>query len=242
MVKKKKTDTSPKVYQKEKINWELKIRELPWTQKQKDLINLITRKESNIVFLSGPAGTSKTTVAVRAGLELLNLKKISDIVFVRAAVESGDSKLGMLPGDVDHKVGEYMTPFDDKLEELLCKGDISKLKGDKRLIYKPVNFCRGASWTAKYVVIDEAQNMTLKEIQTLMTRMGMFSKMIVCADPAQSDLPTVKQGAFEAAAKLFNTEEAASFGIHSFYFTREDIVRSPLCKFIVETFENNKVQ
>lgn len=240
MDKKKKTDNSPKVYQKEKIDWDMKVRELPWTGKQKQLIDLITKKDSNIVFLTGPAGTSKTTVAVRAGLELLNLKKISDIIFVRAAVESGDSKLGMLPGDVDHKVGEYMTPFDDKLEELLCKGDLAKLKAEKRLIYKPVNFCRGASWTAKFVVIDEAQNMTLNEIQTLMTRMGMFSKMIICADPAQSDLPSSKQGGFQAAASLFGTPEASEHGIHSFAFTEQDIVRSPLCKFIVETFDAHR--
>jgi phosphate starvation-inducible PhoH-like protein len=240
MDKKKKPDNSPQVYQKEKINWELKIRELPWTAKQKELIKLAADKDSKIIFLKGPAGTSKTTVAVRAGLELLNLKKVSDIVFIRAAVESGDSKLGMLPGDVDHKVGEYMTPFDDKLEELLSKGDVSKLKADKRLIFKPVNFCRGASWTAKYIIIDEAQNMTLNEIQTLMTRMGMFSKMILCADPAQSDLPLNKQGGFETAAFLFNSAEAHAQGIHSYEFTESDIVRSPLCRFIVETFDTYK--
>jgi phosphate starvation-inducible PhoH-like protein len=240
MDKKKKTDTSPQVYQKEKINWELKIRELPWSKKQNEYISCVADKHTKVLFLRGPAGTSKTTVAVRGGLELLNQKKVSDIIFVRAAVESGDSKLGMLPGDIEHKVGEYMTPFDDKLEELLSKGDISKLKAEKRLIYKPVNFCRGASWTAKCVIVDEAQNMTLNEIQTLMTRIGMFSKIILCADPEQSDIPSNKQGGFDTAARIFSSEAAAALGIHSLAFDKTDIVRSPLCQFVVETFEAYK--
>lgn len=244
--KKKKTksnpkpDTSPQVYQREKIKWELKIRELPWTVKQKAFLTLANDKNTKIIFLTGPAGTSKTTVAVRAGLELINQKKISDIVFIRAAVESADSKLGMLPGDIDHKVGEYMTPFDDKLEELLPTGDIVKLKAEKRLIYKPVNFCRGASWTARCIIVDEAQNLTLNELQTILTRLGMFSKIIICADPDQSDLPSTKQGGFKICSNIFDTDEAQAKGVYSARFTNEDIVRSELCKFVVETFETFK--
>jgi phosphate starvation-inducible PhoH-like protein len=237
---KPKPDTSPQVYQREKINWDLKIRELPWTEKQKAFLTLTNDKNTKIVFLTGPAGTSKTTVAVRAGLELMNQKKVSDLIFIRAAVESADSKLGMLPGDIDHKVGEYMTPFDDKLEEMLCAADRAKLKAEKRIIYKPVNFCRGASWTARCIIVDEAQNLTLNELQTILTRVGMFSKIIICADPDQSDLPTNKQGGFKICSEIFDTDAAQEIGVYSVHFTNEDIVRSELCKFIVETFEKYK--
>jgi len=157
-------------------------------------------------------------------------------------VESADSKLGMLPGDIEHKLGEYMTPFDDKFEELLCAGDRAKLKAEKRIIYKPVNFCRGASWTAKYIVVDEAQNLTLNELQTLLTRVGRFSKIIVCADPCQSDLPHSKQGGFKTCSELFDTATAQNMGIFSAHFTKEDIVRSDLCKFVVETFEEYRAK
>jgi phosphate starvation-inducible PhoH-like protein len=238
--KEKKPDTSPQVYQREKIGWEMQIRELPWTEKQKAFLTLANHKDTRVIFLTGPAGSSKSTVAVRAALELLNQKKIGEIICVRAAVESGDTKLGMLPGDVDDKLGEYMTPFGDKLEEMLCAGDRNKLGAEKRIVYKPVNFCRGASWTAKCIIVDEAQNLTLKELQTLMTRIGKFSKLIICADPDQSDLPSSKQGGFEACAKIFDTDAAASFGIFSAKFTKEDIVRSDLCRFIVETFDEYK--
>ena len=134
-----KPDTSPKVYQREKIDFDLKVRELPWTEKQKALIELGSDKNSRIIFLSGPAGSSKTTIAMRIGLEMMQQKKVSDIIFVRAAVESADSKLGFLPGDINGKYEPYMGPFEDKLEELLPANDVKRLKGETRLIY-PVSY------------------------------------------------------------------------------------------------------
>jgi phosphate starvation-inducible PhoH-like protein len=112
-------DKSPKIYQRDKIDFELKVRELDWTDKQKEFFSLVNDKDTRIVFVSGPAGSSKTLVAVRAALQMLNDKKASDIICVRAAVESADSKLGYLPGDLQSKYDVYMMPFADKLEELL---------------------------------------------------------------------------------------------------------------------------
>lgn len=236
-----KPDTSPKVYQREKIDFDLHIRELPWTEKQQALIELGTSKDVRVIFLSGPAGSSKSTLAMRIGLELMQQKKVSEMLFVRAAVESADSKLGYLPGDITGKFEPYMGPFEDKLEELLPAGEIKKLKGENRLIYQPINFVRGASWTAKFIILDEAQDLTINELKTLMTRIGKFTKMIICADPKQSDLPKNKQGGFEKCAYMFNTVEAQRFGIFSAAFNNDDIMRSELCKFIVETFENNPI-
>jgi len=235
----KKPDTSPKVYQREKIDFDLHIRNLPWTPKQEALFELGVRKDARIIFLSGPAGSSKTTCAMRIALQLLNEKKVSDIVCVRAAVESSDAKLGYLPGDITDKYGPYMGPFEDKLEELLPEAEVKKLKADNRIDYKPINFVRGASWTARCVILDECQNLTINELQTLMTRIGKFTKMIICADSKQSDLPKSKQGAFDRCSKMFDTDEARAFGIYSLHFTNEDIVRSELCRFIVEAFETN---
>ena len=238
--KPQKPDTSPKVYQRDKIDWNLNIRELPWTEKQKAFLTLATDKNTRVIFLKGPAGTSKTTISLRAALQLMNEKKIGEIIFIRAAVESGDSKLGMLPGDVSDKLGEYMTPFGDKLEELLASPDRVRLGAEERLIYKPVNFCRGSSWTAKCVIVDEAQNLTFNELQTIMTRIGKFSKIIICADPDQSDLPYTKQGGFSTCSEIFDTDAAQAMGIFSAKFTKDDIVRSELCKFVVETFDTYK--
>ena len=87
-------DNSPYVWQRDKIDFDFFIRELPWSQKQKNLIDIILDKSSRCIFIEGPAGVSKTSTAVYAGLQLLKQKKVSDIVFVRSAVESADSKIG----------------------------------------------------------------------------------------------------------------------------------------------------
>jgi phosphate starvation-inducible PhoH-like protein len=233
-------DKSPKVYQREKIDFELKVRELDWTDKQKDFFNLINDKDTKVVFVSGPAGSSKTLIAVRAALQMLNDKKASDIICVRAAIESADSKLGYLPGDLQSKYDVYMMPFADKLEELLTLDQIKRLKADNRITNQPINFCRGLSFTAKVILMDEMQNATLSEFATLLTRIGKFTKMIICADSSQSDLPFNKQGAFEKIVELFSCDESKKMGIHHLKFTEDDILRSEICKFIVKKITQHK--
>jgi phosphate starvation-inducible PhoH-like protein len=161
-------------------------------------------------------------------------------VCVRAAVESADSKLGFLPGDLGSKYDVYMMPFYDKFEELLTVDQIKRLKGDNRIINQPINFCRGLSFTARIILVDEMQNGTMNEIVTLLTRIGKFSKMIICADPSQSDLPFNKQGGFEKLIKIFDNNAAKEHGIHFFEYGEEDIVRSDLCRFIVEEITKYK--
>lgn len=88
--------------------------------------------------------------------------------------------------------------------------------------------------------MDEMQNATLSEFGTLLTRIGKFTKMIVCADPSQSDLPFNKQGAFEKIVKLFSCEESKQMGVHHFHFTEDDILRSELCRFVVKKITDYK--
>jgi phosphate starvation-inducible PhoH-like protein len=233
-------DKSPKIYQRDKIDFELKIRELEWTDKQKEFFDLVNHKDTRIVFVSGPAGSSKTLIAVRSALQMLNEKKVSDIICVRAAIESADSKLGYLPGDLQAKYDVYMMPFADKLEELLSVDEIRRLKSDNRIVNQPINFCRGLNFAAKVILMDEMQNATFSEFCTLLTRIGKFSKMIVCADSSQSDLPFTKQGAFEKITELFSCEESKINGVHNFHFTEEDIMRSELCKFVVKKLSKHK--
>lgn len=233
-------DKSPKIYQRDKIDFELKIRELEWTTKQKKFFDLMKDKDIKIIFISGPAGSSKTLIAVRAALQILNDKKASDIICVRAAVESADSKLGYLPGDLQSKYDVYMMPFADKLEELLSIDQIKKLKADNRITNQPINFCRGLSFAARVVLMDEMQNATFSEFATLLTRIGHFSKMIICADPSQSDLPCNKQGAFEKITQLFSCDESKKNGIYHLEFTEDDILRSDLCKFVVKKINRHR--
>jgi phosphate starvation-inducible PhoH-like protein len=233
-------DTSPYVYQRDKVAFDFFIKELPWTKKQKELIEILLDKNTRCVFVEGPAGVSKTITAVYAALHLLRNKKISDIIFVRSAVESADSKIGYLPGTIDEKFEAYMVPFMEKLEELLDKASINRLRNDERFNATPVNYIRGLHWATKCIIVDECQNISFRELITTITRMGEFSKIIFCGDPMQSDLPENKAGGFSKICDLFTCEESKKFGIHRFQFTKEDIVRSEFVKFVVEKLENEK--
>ena len=229
-------DNSPYVFQKEKINYELQIKELPWTDKQKEIISTFLDKKTKVLLLKGPAGTSKTILSMYCGLTLLNKKRISDLVLVRSAVESSDSKLGFLPGDIMEKFNVYLTPFHDKFSELLNKSQIDRLQKDNRLTICPINFARGLHFSAKFVCADEIQNFSTREIHTIMSRIGEFSKVFLCGDPEQSDLPHGKSG-FSKVYDLFNNEESKENGIFCMELTEADIVRSELCKFITHKFK-----
>lgn len=230
-------DNSPYVFQRDKVHFDFSIQELPWTEKQKELIQILLNKETKCVFVEGPAGCSKTSTAVYAGLKLLKSKRASDIIFVRSAVESADSKIGYLPGTIDEKFEAYMAPFVEKMEEFLDGHTIKRLHTDKRVSAMPVNYIRGLHWPAKVIIVDECQNITFRELVTTITRLGEFSKIIFLGDPYQSDLPSNKSGGFSKMCSIFNCEESKAHGIHHFQFTREDIVRSEFVKFVVNKLE-----
>jgi hypothetical protein len=181
--------------------------------------------------------THNTILSMYLGLQLLNMRKVSDIVLVRSAVESSDSKLGFLPGDIMEKFGVYLTPFNEKFNELIAESQIKKLEDDNRIAICPINFARGLHFSVKFVCCDESQNLTMREIQTLMTRMGEFSKMIVCGDPDQSDLPYGKSG-FNTVFNAFNNDDAKEHGIQCVELTEDHIVRSELCKYVTHTFKS----
>jgi len=224
-------DNSPVIPQRNKINDSLNIyrRELKPTQQK--FMELALDKSTKLMFVSGPAGTSKTYLSVLVALLLLNEKRVSDLIYIRSAVESSDSKLGFLPGEADEKMAPYIQPLLDKLMELLPKTDIDRLMKENRITAVPVGFLRGLNWNAKVIIADEAQNLTEKELITLVTRIGEFSKVFVLGDPDQSDIKD-KSG-FTRLMKKFDDEESNSQGIRTFTFTEEDIVRSGLVQFII---------
>ena len=235
-------DNSPRVHQREKIDFTLNLRGLDWTEKQKAFIELATSKESRIIFLSGPAGTSKSILAVFCALQLLNERKISDIIYVRTIVESATQSMGTLPGDENDKLKFFVAVLHDKLEELLSTGDIKKLYADERVKGMPVNYLRGASYNAKAVIVDEAQNGTFGELLTSLTRIGKFTKYFILGDPMQTDLRHKEQSGFKPMFDIFNTDKAQQQGIYCVEFTKEDIMRSEILKFIIEQVELYKSQ
>jgi phosphate starvation-inducible PhoH-like protein len=216
----------------------LKILNKKFTDRQKEFLEIGLSSETNLMFVDGPAGSAKTYTSIYCALTMLSNQNASEIVYVRSAVESADSKLGFLPGAQDDKMAPYLEPFKDKLEELLSPVDIRYLQDEERIYGIPVGFCRGASWEDKIVIVDEAQNLSQKELITLMTRLGEKSKMFICGDAMQSDIGN-KTG-FLPIMELFSDNQSKSKGIFSFQFTEADIVRSELVKFIIQRLKSLK--
>jgi predicted ribonuclease YlaK len=231
-----KQDTSKKVHQREKLKLELSIRERQdLTEKQKQCINLILDNKTKAVIIKGVAGTSKSFLAILAGLRLMNEKKISDIIYVRSMVESAKKGAGYLPGTRDEKLEPYLMPLMDKLEELLPKTQIQSLINDSRVHGIPINYLRGSNFAAKYLILDEFQNCTFGEIVTTITRVAEKSKLIMLADPRQAD---IRDSGFNDIYNLFDDQESRDNGIFTFEFTKEDIVRSEFVKFIMTKLES----
>ena len=224
-------DRSPVIPQRSKLKSVLKIFKRELTDKQKQFLTLASDKNAKIIFVSGPAGTAKTYLSIFHALTMINEKRVSDLIYIRSAVECSDAKLGFLPGEANEKMTPYIQPLLDKMAELLPKSDIDVLLKEERVTGIPVGFLRGLNWNAKAIIADEAQNMTYKELLTLITRTGEFSKVFILGDPEQSDI-NGKSG-FIKMLGHFDDEESRQNGIHVFRFTEDDIVRSGLVQFII---------
>ena len=236
---KKKPDNSPKIHQNSKIKNQITIFDRELTEKQKELLKILLDKNTKMVFISGCAGTSKTFCAVLALLYLLNDKKISNIHYIRAAVESSSDagKLGFLPGSITEKLEVYSQPFIDKLNELIPKSSIDTLKKDGRIQMSCINYIRGVQYNALGLLLDEAQCCTRKNIISLITRQGPFSKMIIAGDPEQSD---IKNEGFTEMYNLFDDQESRDNGIFTFKFDENDVLRSDLVRFITTKLRKQK--
>ncbi len=212
-----------------------KTKKFRFTAKQVHFLDILLNPDNSIIFVSGPAGTSKTYMALYAAVQLMIDDSERQLLYVRSIAESADKGLGSLPGDIGEKFDPFLMPLYDKLEEIVLTQDVIALKTAERIAALPINFLRGASWVNKIVVTDEAQNFTFKELTTLITRVGQGTKLIICGDTMQSDI-NGKSG-FNKMIGAFDDEESKAHGVQTFAFTHEDIVRSEILKFLVRKLE-----
>ena len=209
-------------------------------EKQLSFLELSLAEKTKVMFVNGPAGTSKTYMSVYSALRHLSADEELDLIYVRTVIESADKGLGALPGDLEEKFNPYMVPLMDKLDEMLPQNTTIKsdLLEKQRISAFPVNFLRGASWKDKIIVADEAQNFTFKELTTLITRIGENTRLFICGDSMQSDI-NGKSG-FEQMCRIFNDQESKDKGIEYFQFNEEDIKRSQILKFIISKINQKK--
>ena len=210
-------------------------------KKQEHFLDIALDEDTKMMFVSGPAGTSKTFLAILSTLQLLNDKRISKILYIRSAVESTDNKLGYLPGEEAMKLEPYLRPLRDKLVEFLSDTEIKFLYSQGKIDAEHVGYARGQDWKNIGIVIDEAQNLTKKEILTLITRIGKNSTVFIVGDPMQSDIRG-KSGLKDFIDLFSKNEKSNLNGIYTFEFNKSDIVRSELVKFIISTVEESDLE
>lgn len=230
-----KEDRSPKIPQRGKLKNPLTIYNRELTEKQKEFMELATNKQAKLIFISGPAGTAKTYMAVQASLQMMSLKELSDLIYVRSAVESADSKLGFLPGEVGDKMAPYLEPLMEKLEELLPRNDIDLLKKEARISGIPVGHLRGLSLNVKAIIGDEciAGNHYIQTVNGKIKLSSLYQKFISCHNLPEVVTFNEKTKQFENK-KILNVVNKGKRSVISVILGNRNIICTPDHKFLTE--------
>lgn len=199
----------------------------PLTETQKDMFHHFFQGQN--VCAHGSAGTGKTFLALYLALnEVFNKDTPQDkVVIVRSPVSTRE--IGHMPGDLDEKIAYYETPYIDICAELLGRrNSYHDLKAAGKLEFMVTTNVRGLTWDDSVVVVDEGQNMNFHEINSVMTRMGVNTRILFTGDIPQTDLRKTSrdQSGMEDFLNIIN--RMSSFA--SIEFTYHDIVRSEFVK------------
>ena len=189
-------------------------------------------RKHDIVFAIGPAGSGKTYLAVASAIEALSKNQVNRLVLVRPAVEAGE-KLGFLPGDLAEKVNPYLRPLYDALHDMLNPHQVARFMEKGVIEIAPLAFMRGRTLNSAFVILDEAQNTTPKQMKMFLTRLGRDAKTVITGDVTQVDLPEGDLSGLTHAARVLKDVEGVSF-VH---LEKQDIVRHPLVQRIVHAYE-----
>ena len=193
-------------------------------------------REYDQVFAVGPAGSGKTFIPIMYALELYLKQKINKIILTRPAVEVGESH-GFLPGDLTRKLAPWVIPVTEIMEEVLGKQRFIDMLKSGDFEVAPFTYMRGRTFRDAFVILDEAQNTTEKQMKMFLTRIGEGTKVVLSGDIDQNDMPKGRSG-LTTAIKL-----AEKFAIPAavIKFESKDIVRSELCRQWVEAFDKSKI-
>ena len=193
------------------------------TENQRRYISMIG---ANIItFGLGPIGTGKTYIAASLAAEAFRAGEVKKIIITRPALEAGES-LGFLPGELEDKFGPYFEPVRQVLEERLGSGPLDAAVEAGKIVVLPLAYMRGHTFKDAFVLLDEAQNTTPKQMYMFLTRIGEYAKVVIDGDLNQIDLPHgARSGLRDAIEKLRGVK---SVGVIE--FDSDDIVRSGIAR------------
>ncbi|MBU3992995.1 MAG: PhoH family protein [Alphaproteobacteria bacterium] len=204
---------------------------VPRSAAQIEYMRALARED--VIFALGPAGTGKTYVAVAQAVSQLMSGSVQRLILSRPAVEAGE-RLGFLPGDMKEKVDPYLRPLYDALYDCMPPEQVERRLANGEIEVAPIAFMRGRTLADAFVILDEAQNTTPAQMKMFLTRFGQNSRMVVCGDPRQVDIPggDAMSGLADAVKRLEGVD-----GIAVSRFTSADVVRHPIVGRIVEAYE-----
>jgi phosphate starvation-inducible PhoH-like protein len=212
----------------------IKINIQPKTENQKKLVYAITNNE--ITIASGLPGTGKTFLACAEALKLIKDSKTpyQKIILVKSVTTLKDEEIGFLKGTMEEKMEPFMDSFLDNFHKIIGENNTTKLRNMGFIQIKPIAYVRGRSIDKSVIIIDEAQNVTLDNMRTLMTRIGENSKLIILGDVKQKDIRNKKESSLEVVIERFKDKHG--FGTVELR-NEEDIVRNPIIKVIEDIFD-----
>ena len=203
------------------------------TQGQKAYIREIINND--IVLCQGPAGSGKTIVAIGMALQYVLGKNstFKKIILMRPVKEACEESIGFLPGDIHEKMSVWAAPVADNLLEFMNKGKVDYLFKTQLIEVIPLAFCRGRSLNDAFIILDEAQNCSPKQMLMALTRIGKNSKMVVNGDITQNDSSgSGKTGLEDAIDRL-----SGMSGIGIVQLDESDIVRNPMIGEIIRRYQ-----
>ena len=189
-------------------------------------------RRNDVTFGIGPAGTGKTYLAVVMAVAALRNKDVARIILTRPAVEAGE-RLGFLPGDLQEKVDPYLRPLYDALQDILGLDMYQKFMSRGIIEIAPLAYMRGRTLEDAFVILDEAQNTTEKQMKMFLTRLGFGSRMVITGDLSQVDLPRGMTSGLKQANEILEGIE----GIGIVRLQSTDVIRHAVVTRIVEAYE-----
>jgi phosphate starvation-inducible PhoH-like protein len=193
-------------------------------------------RNNEITIVSGLPGTGKTYIACAEALKLIKSKsKYKKILLVKSVIQLKGEELGFLPGDLREKLDPYMISFVDNFEKIIGETMTRKLRELGLINIQPLAFVRGRSIDNTIIIVDEAQNISIDNMRTLMTRIGDNSKMVILGDVKQKDIRNKKDSSLEVIIDKFNGMD--NFGCVELR-NPDDVVRNPIIKIIEDVFDD----
>lgn len=186
-----------------------------------------------VTVLRGMAGSGKTLVAVQTALDLLFTKQVEKIIITRPTVAKED--IGFLPGDIKEKMDPWLAPIYHNLYLLYDKTKIDKEVEEGNIEILPFAFMRGRTFVNTFVIVDEAQNVTHTQMEMVLGRLGINSRIAICGDLAQIDLRSKKETGFSFLTRL--EEQVKGVRVVSLLKNHRHPIVEPILK-VYETFRD----